>query len=93
MCVCVCARAHNAGCSRPSELSCHMADGNMYEIHRPIRCKNKEKYMPKKKKNHTQDSIYMVQQFAYVHRVAGILLFSGKYTECGITIFLSKKRH
>ena len=50
VCVCVCVWAHNAGCSSPSELSCHMADGNMYKIHRPIRCKNREKYMPKKKK-------------------------------------------
>ena len=35
----------------------------------------------------------MVQQFAYIHGVAGISLFSGKNTECGSTIFLSQKRH
>ena len=33
--------------------------------------KNREKYTPKKN-NHTQDSIYVIRQFAYVHRVAGI---------------------
>ena len=43
--------------------------------------------------NHTQDSIYMVWQFAYVHRIAGISLFSGKNTKCGNTFSLSKKRH
>ena len=37
----------------------------MYKIPRPVRCKNKEKYTPKKN-NHTQDSIYVVRQFAYV---------------------------
>ena len=35
-------------------------------------------YTPKKKNNHTQDNIYMVRQFAYVHGVAGILLLSEK---------------
>ena len=36
--------------------------------------KNKEKKMPKEKQSHAQDSIYVVRQFAYVHRVAGISL-------------------
>ena len=54
--------------------------------------KNREKYMSKKNK-HTQDSIYVIRQFAYVHRVAGVSLFSRKNTECGSTFFLSKKRH
>ena len=36
--------------------------------------------MPKKN-NYTQDSIYVVWQFAYVHRVTGISLLSGKDTE------------
>ena len=33
--------------------------------------------MPKKI-NHTQNSIYVVRQFAYIHGVAGISLFSKK---------------
>ena len=33
--------------------------------------------MPKKN-NHTQDSIYVVQQFTYAHEVAEISLFSRK---------------
>ena len=37
--------------------------------------------MPKRKQSHAQDSIYVVQQFAYVHRVVGISLLSGKNTE------------
>ena len=35
--------------------------------------KNKENKTPKEKQSHAEDSIYVVQQFAYVHRVAGIL--------------------
>ena len=49
--------------------------------------------MPKKNNNHTQDSIYVVCQFAYVHGVAGVSLFSVKKTECDSTFFLPKKRH
>ena len=64
----------------------------MYKIPRPMRFKNREKYMLKKN-NHTQDSIYVVRQFAYVHEVTGISLFSGKNTKCGSTVFLSQKRH
>ena len=44
-----------------------------------------------RKQLHAQDNIYMVRQFAYVHRVAGISLLSGKNTEYKIatTIFFS----
>ena len=49
----------------------------MYEIPRPVRYKNRKKYIPKKN-NHTQDNIYVVQQFTYVHEVAEISLFSRK---------------
>ena len=64
----------------------------MYEIPRPLKCKNREKYTPKKN-NHTQDSIYVIQHFVYVHGVVEISLFLGKNTECGNTIFLSQKQH
>ena len=47
----------------------------MYEIPGHVRCKNREKYTLKKN-NHTQDSIYVIRQFAYVHGVIGISLFS-----------------
>ena len=33
--------------------------------------------MPRKQ-SHAQDNIYVVQQFAYVHEIAGISLLSGK---------------
>ena len=35
----------------------------------------------------------MIRQFAYIHEVAGILLFLGKNIECSSIVFLSKKRH
>ena len=54
--------------------------------------KNKENKTPKEKQLHAQDSIYMVRQFAYVHRVAGILLLSKKITMCGYNIFISQKQ-
>ena len=41
-----------------------------------MRCKNREKYAPKK--TITQDNIYVIQQIAYVHGVAGISPFTGK---------------
>ena len=44
----------------------------------------------KKKKNYTQDSIYVIRQFAYVHGVAGISLFSRKNIECSSTVFSLK---
>ena len=56
----------------------------------PWDAKIEEKYMPKKN-NHTQDSIYMVREFTYIHGVVGISLFSEKKnTECSSTVFLSK---
>ena len=36
--------------------------------------KNRENKTLKEKQSHAQDSIYVVRQFAYVHRVAGISL-------------------
>ena len=65
-------------------------DRNMYEILRPVRCKNREKYTPKRN-NHTLDNIYVVWQFAYVHGVAEISLFLGKNTEYGNTVFSLSK--
>ena len=40
--------------------------------------KNRENKIPKEKQSHAQDSIYVVRQFAYVHRVARISLLSKK---------------
>ena len=54
--------------------------------------KNRENKTPKEKQSHAQDSIYVVRQFAYVHRVAGISLLSKKITMCGYSVFLSKKQ-
>ena len=54
--------------------------------------KNKENKTPKEKQSHAQDSIYVVRQFAYVHRVVGILLLLKKITMCGYNIFLSQKQ-
>ena len=41
----------------------------------------------RQRKTITQDSIYVVQQFSYVHRVAGISLFMEKNTRYSSTIF------
>ena len=49
--------------------------GNKHKIVRFVRCKNREKICAEKKKI-TQDSIYVVQQFAYVYEVIRISLFS-----------------
>ena len=54
--------------------------------------KNRENKAPKEKQSHAHDSIYTVQQFAYVHRVAGISLLSKKITMCGYNAFLSQKQ-
>ena len=54
--------------------------------------KNRENKTPKVKQSHAQDSIYVVRQFAYVHRVAGISLLSKKITMCGYSVFLSQKQ-
>ena len=65
----------------------------MYEIPRPVRCKNREKYTAKKN-NYTKDSIYMVRQFAYVRRVArDFTTLKKKYRVRQYSFFLSKKRH
>ena len=54
--------------------------------------KNREKYMPKRN-NHTQDSIYVVRQFAYIHEVAEISLFLGeKYRMQQYSFFSFKKK-
>ena len=54
--------------------------------------KNRENKKPKEKQSHAQDSIYVVQQFAYVHRVAGISLLSKKITMCSYSVFFSQKQ-
>ena len=54
--------------------------------------KNRENKAPKEKQSHAHDSIYVVQQFAYVHKVAGISLLSKKITMCGYNAFLSQKQ-
>ena len=50
--------------------------GNLIEF-QPVRNKNRENTRQSKQSN-TQDNIYVVRQFSYVHRVAGISLLSGK---------------
>ena len=60
-------------------------DGNMYEILRPVRCKNREKYT--QKNNYTQENIYVVRKFFYVYGLTRFSLFLGKNTECGSTVF------
>ena len=66
---------------------------NIHEISRSVRCKNREKYAPKK--TIIQDNIYFVRQFAYVNKVAVILLFTRKkYIRGGSIVFsLSKEYH
>ena len=54
--------------------------------------KNRENKTPKVKQSHAQDSIYVVRQFAYVHRVARISLLSKKITMYGYSVFLSQKQ-
>ena len=54
--------------------------------------KNRENKTPKEKQSHAQDSIYVVRQFAYVHRVVEISLLSTKITMCGYNVFLSQKQ-
>ena len=55
--------------------------------------KNRENKTPKLKQSHTQDSIYVVRQFAYDHRVAGISLLSNKITMYGYSVFLSQNNN
>ena len=47
---------------------------NIHEIPRSMRCKNREKYAPKK--TIIQGNIYFVRQFAYINRVVVISLFT-----------------
>ena len=54
--------------------------------------KNRENKTSKVKQSHAQDSIYVVRQFAYIYRVAGISLLSKKITMCGYSVFLSQKQ-
>ena len=54
--------------------------------------KNRENKTPKVKQSPAQDSIYVVRQFAYVHRIAGISLLSKKITMCGYSVFLFQKQ-
>ena len=54
--------------------------------------KNRENKTPKVKQSQAQDSIYVVRQFAYVHRVAGISLLSKKITMCGYTVFFFSQK-
>ena len=54
--------------------------------------KNRENKAPKEKQSHIHDSIYVVWQFAYVHKVAWISLLSKKITMCGYSVFLSQKQ-
>ena len=50
--------------------------------------------MPKKKKSHVQDSIYVVRQFVYVHRVARISLLLGKNIQsAAVQFFFSLKNY
>ena len=60
---------------------------------KPVRNKKiRENKTPKEKQLHVQNNIYVVRQFAYVHRVAGISLLSKKITMCGYNVFLSQKQ-
>jgi len=61
----------------------------------PVRNKKKiEKTHAKEKQSHAQDNIYVIRQFAYVHRVTGISLLSGKSTKSVATIFFTTaKKH
>ena len=51
--------------------------GNIYEIPRFVRNVKLEKNM-QQKKTITQNIIYMIRQFTYIHRVVVILLFIEK---------------
>ena len=57
-----------------------------------IKIKKKiEKTHAKEKQSHAQDGIYVDWQFAYVHRVAGISLLSGKSTKHGYSFSLTQE--
>jgi len=57
-----------------------------------VRNKKLEKTHAKEKQLHAQDNIYVVWQFTYIHRVAGISLLLGKNTKCDHTVFPSLKK-
>ena len=65
---------------------CVVNKGNIHEISRSIRCKNRGKKNVLKK-TIIQNNIYVVQQFAYVYKVVVILLFIGKNIRCGSIVF------
>ena len=66
-------------------------DGNAHKISRYVRCNNIYIYIYRlKKNNHTQDSIYVIFQFIYVHRVVRISLLLGKNTRCDSAVFSHK---
>ena len=52
-----------------------------------------EKTHAKEKQSHAQDNIYVIRQFAYVHRIARISLLSRKNYKCGSTLFQSLKNN
>ena len=55
-----------------------------------MRNKKNRENTRQRKQSHTQDNIYVVQQFAYVYGVVGISLLLGKNTEyknCGYNLF------
>ena len=43
-----------------------------------MRNKKNRENTRQRKQSHTQDNIYVDQQFAYAHKIAGISLLSGK---------------
>ena len=65
-----------------------VVEWNNHKIPKSVRCKYREKYAPKK--TITQDNIYVVLQFAYVHRVVRISLYSKKNTRYVSTVFSLK---
>ena len=65
--------------------------GNESEILNLWETKNKENTR-QNKQSHTQDNIYVVRQFAYIHEIARILLLLGKNTKCGYSVSVSQER-
>ena len=66
--------------------------GELTQIPNLWETKNRENTR-QRKQSHSQDNIYVVRQFAYVHRVVEISLLSGKNTEykLGYSFLLYKK--
>ena len=63
--------------------------GKIHEIPRSVRCKIERKKNALKK-TITQDNIYVVWQFVYVHKVERIFLLSWKNIRCGSIVFFLK---